>query len=247
MALLSAQYRYCRVLVLCRWLCKDVVSAPVPRHDTQSHSDQHCSLSLCSSINCCLSHGHWLVGWDLSNKASGWTGCHHYPGGWSALEPCGLRTEPLLGLKPEGSAKKKKKNFEMRIVGPNDGICAHQNRQKHSLTAMVCPPGSERWMWTQVRGFFSLPKGREAQRSFVRCPAGSYIITISSAPPSHWLIAATRCFSSRYLDVHAWSPIVNLDQFRSLLSEFLSFVWKMDACDFSNVLCQQYVCKNNAK
>lgn len=201
--LVSTQYRYCRVLILCHWLCKDVVSAPVPRHDTQSHSDQHCSFSLCSSINCCLSHGHWLVGWDLSNKASGWTGCHHYPGGWSALEPCGLRTEPPLGLKPEGFAKKKKKNYEMWIVGTNDGICAHQNRQKHSLAAMVCPPGSEHWMWTQVRGFFLCQR---AEKPNVPSPGVPQEVTSSPFQALHLPTDSSLPLAASVLDISMFTP-----------------------------------------
>lgn len=251
MALLSTQYRYCRVLVLCHWLCRDVVSAPVPSHDTQSHSDQHCSFSLWSSMSCCLSHRHWLVGWDLSNKASGWTGCHHDPGGWSALEPCGLRTEPPLGLKPEGSAlqhweakkkKRKKKSllchstsrstsiycFEMWIVGTNDGICAHNKPQQHSFTAMVCPPGSGGWMWKQLRGLFLCQRAEKPHVPPSGVPQEVTSSPFQTASRSCWLVAAARSFSSRYLRPH----LITDCQFTSLqiFVVWVSIVCVKDGC-----------------
>lgn len=240
MALLSTQYRYCRVLVLCHWLCRDVVSAPVPSHDTQSHSDQHCSFSLWSSMSCCLSHRHWLVGWDLSNKASGWTGCHHDPGGWSALEPCGLRTEPPLGLKPEGSAlqhweaKKKKKKIKASSVTRRQDrlrfialkcellgqmmVFAHTTNHSNTVSQpWFVLLGLEVECESSSEDYFSAkgPRSRTFLRQVSRRKWHRHRFKPLHGPADSSLPLAASVLD---ISVHTWSPIVNLHHFRSLLS-----------------------------
>lgn len=218
-------------------------------------------------ISCCLSHRHWLVGWDLSNKASGWTGCHHDPGGWSALEPCGLRTEPPLGLKPEGSAlqhweakkkkrKKKKPPLSLDVKIDFDLLLWNVNcwdkwwylRTQQTTATQFHSHGLSSWVWRlnvkAAQRTISLPKGREAARSSVRCPAGSDIVTVSNR---FTVLLTRRCRSQLQFSISPSTPDHRLSIYITSDLCCLSSVWKMDVCRFSNLLCQQYVCKNNAK